>query len=71
MDDQKLYNDVPYHVEMLAGMVRNESHMKAIISLLIDIRSKLSDEPVPVIAEAIEKHIEECQSELTKGMTDL
>lgn len=71
MEDQKQYKEVPYHLEMLAGMVRNESHMKAIISLLIDIRSKLTDEPVPVISEAIEKQIGEWQDELTKRMTEL
>lgn len=71
MEDQKQFKDIPYHAEMLAAMVRNESHMKAIISLLIDIRSKLTDESVPVIEEVIGKQIGAWQKELTEQMTEL
>lgn len=71
MENQTKYKDVDYHSEMLAGMIRNESHMRAIIALLIDIRSKLYDEPVPDIAEAIETQVQKWQNELAKSMTSI
>jgi hypothetical protein len=64
MENKKQLKDVNYHAQMLAAMIRNESYMKAIISLLIDIRSKITDEPISEIATAIENKIDDWQREL-------
>lgn len=70
MEGKKQLKDVNYHAEMLGAMIRNESHMKAIISLLIDIRSKITNEPVAEIVDAIETKIGEWQTELTKDIIE-
>lgn len=70
MEGKKQLKDVNYHAQMLAAMIRNESYMKAIISLLIDIRSKITDEPISEIAAAIENKIDDWQTELTKDIIE-
>lgn len=68
MESKKQLKDVNYHTQMLAAMIRNESYMKAIISLLIDIRSKITDEPISEIANTIENKIDDWQRELANDI---
>lgn len=70
MEDQKQLKDVPYHTEMLGAMIRNEANMKAIISLLIDIRSHLTNESVPDIEEVLSLQIGKWEKELVTSMTE-
>lgn len=71
MEEQKQYGKIEYHIQMLSASIKNEVNMKAIISLLVDIKTHLANGDRDQIADELADKMDRWRDDLIQDMTEL